>query len=214
MKNLQSLNESGFQLIENFLDLQGFSIPSLKGNVRFCLANADLKKMADKVSQFVKSIYPNAVLNRSIFFNKDQSKNWSVLWHQDMTICTKNKVDISGFGPWSIKDERHHVKPTLKVLGNMVTARLHFDDATSENGALKVVPGSHLQVHDRETIEEMTQSHYLCEAKAGDLLLMKPLILHSSSSVKNSNSRRILHLEYVYSEMPSDLILHDEEDND
>jgi hypothetical protein len=60
-------------------------------------------------------------LVRVIFFDKTPEKNWLVTWHQDKTITLNRKVDIPGWGPWSIKDGNHHVQPDLSVLNSMVT---------------------------------------------------------------------------------------------
>jgi ectoine hydroxylase-related dioxygenase (phytanoyl-CoA dioxygenase family) len=37
-----------------------------------------------------------------------------------------------------------HVEAPEEVLREMVTAGIHLDEVTDENGPLKVVPGSHL----------------------------------------------------------------------
>ena len=38
-----------------------------------------------------------------------------------------------------------HVQPPVKLLAEMVTLRLHLDFTHSGNGALRVIPGSHLE---------------------------------------------------------------------
>jgi len=80
---------------------------------------------------------------RVIYFDKTAEKNWLVPWHQDKTIALNKKTDIEGWGRWSIKDETHHVQPFIDVLEQMVTFRVHLDDADEENGCLKVIRGSH-----------------------------------------------------------------------
>jgi hypothetical protein len=34
---------------------------------------------------------------RGIFFNKTQSANWKVVWHQDLTISVRERRDVDGF---------------------------------------------------------------------------------------------------------------------
>jgi ectoine hydroxylase-related dioxygenase (phytanoyl-CoA dioxygenase family) len=81
----------------------------------------------------------------------------------------------------------------------MVTVRIHLDPTGQENGALRVIAGSHL--HGRlspESIAELTAGGaYTCDCQPGDVLLMSPLILHSSKRSARPDRRRILHFEYA-----------------
>ncbi len=138
-------------------------------------------------------------LVRSLLFDKRPGENWPVLWHQDLTIQVAEKVDVDGFGPWSVKDEKVHVEPPLAVLENMLTLRVHLDDTSADNGALEVIPGSHRQGKwKREQIDELTASEgQACPCKAGDVLMMSPLILHASRRAIHPRHRRVLHFEYA-----------------
>ena len=145
---------------------------------------------------------------RVIFFDKTPDKNWLVTWHQDKTIALNKKEDITGWGPWSIKDNTHHVQPSLEVLNKMVTFRLHLDDANENNGCLKVILKSHeLGILTQEQLTEVINTHepYLCKAKEGDLVIMKPHILHSSSKSLNPGHRRVVHVEYSNYQLPAEL---------
>jgi len=149
---------------------------------------------------------PNIV--RVIFFDKTPSENWLVPWHQDKTIALNKKENISGWGPWSIKDSTHHVQPPLEVLNKMVTFRLHLDNTNENNGCLKVIPKSHeLGILTQEQLIEITKTNEscICEAKEGDLLIMKPHILHSSSKSLNPSHRRVVHVEYSNYQLPAEL---------
>ena len=149
---------------------------------------------------------PNIV--RVIFFDKTPDKNWLVTWHQDKTIALNQQKEINGWGPWSVKDNTHHVQPPLEVLNKMLTFRLHLDDANENNGCLKVIPKSHeLGILSQQELTEMVNSQepYLCKAKEGDLLLMKPHILHSSSKSINPIHRRVVHVEYSNYPLPENL---------
>lgn len=143
---------------------------------------------------------------RAIYFNKSSDSNWLVAWHQDLTICVQEKMDAEGFGPWSVKDDVPHVQPPIAMLENMITVRLHLDDADETNGALKVLPGSH--THGRlsaESIQRWRQEtpEHLCTAHAGDALLMRPLLLHASGRSTSDRQRRVLHIEYAGYNLPS-----------
>src|SRR5579859_4962571 len=80
---------------------------------------------------------------RGLLFDKSPGANWKVAWHQDLSIAVKKRVEVEGFGPWSEKAGVVHVQPTVRVLEDMVTVRLHLDDCSEDNGPLQVLPGSH-----------------------------------------------------------------------
>ena len=136
---------------------------------------------------------------RSILFDKTATENWPVLWHQDLTIAVTEKHDVAGYAPWSHKDGSPHVQPPVSLLENMVTLRLHLDDTTASNGALRVISGSHKNgkilpsnINDFDEKDVTT-----CECLSGDVLLMSPLILHSSRRSKLPSHRRVIHFEYA-----------------
>jgi len=144
-----------------------------------------------------------AVIARSILFDKTPEENWPVAWHQDLTIALRERRDVSGYGPWSVKDGAPHVQPPVSLLERMVTIRIHLDETPADNGALAVAPGSHL--HGRIPAAEMaahTAGAIVCECQPGDILVMRPLILHASKRAVTPRRRRILHFEYA---SPGDL---------
>jgi ectoine hydroxylase-related dioxygenase (phytanoyl-CoA dioxygenase family) len=145
---------------------------------------------------------------RSIFFDKTPTANWLVPWHQDLTIATKRRVDLPGYGPWSRKSGIPHVQPPVEILEAMATVRLHLDDCDESNGALRVIPGSHL--HGRLSAIQIAdlrarQPEVLCSATAGEALLMRPLLLHSSGEAFAPSHRRVIHLEYASCQLPAEL---------
>lgn len=149
---------------------------------------------------------PRAV--RAIFFDKSPDTNWLVTWHQDLTIAVKEKREVAGFGPWSVKDGQPHVQPPAELLERMLTLRLHLDDADAENGALRVLPCSHaLGKLDSARIQSLRTEipEHLCAAKAGDVLLMRPLLLHASGKSTSTRHRRILHIEFADFDLPEGL---------
>ena len=76
-------------------------------------------------------------------FDKTESANWKVPWHQDVTIAVKSRVEVDGFGPWSTKKDVLHVQPPDYVLEKMLSVRIHLDDCPATNGALRVIRASH-----------------------------------------------------------------------
>jgi ectoine hydroxylase-related dioxygenase (phytanoyl-CoA dioxygenase family) len=129
-------------------------------------------------------------------------------WHQDLTICVQERVEVAGFGPWSVKDGILHVQPPVEILEQMITVRVHLDGANESNGALKVIPGSHMngKLSPEQIASFRAQKpEVLCTGHSGDLLLMRPLLLHSSSRNTTDQHRRVLHMEYAGCQLPDGL---------
>jgi ectoine hydroxylase-related dioxygenase (phytanoyl-CoA dioxygenase family) len=145
---------------------------------------------------------------RGIYFDKHAGANWKVPWHQDLTIAVREKCEAPGFGPWSVKAGIQHVQPPTSILENLVTIRLHLDDATTSNGPLQVIPGSHLHGRlDEKTIRiiKAGSKPVVCTVPAGGAMLMRPLLLHASSAGTAPSRRRVLHLEYAAAQLPGGL---------
>lgn len=145
---------------------------------------------------------------RALYFDKSPQMNWSVPWRQDLTLALRRQVDAPGFGPWSCKDGIPHVQPPIRLLEEMLTLRIHLDDAEGCNRALRVLPGSHRFGRlSAEKIRELRREgkEVLCRARAGDVLLMRPLLLHTSGKTTTGGQRRVIHLEYAGFELPSGL---------
>ena len=144
---------------------------------------------------------------RAILFDKTDGANWGVPWHQDVAIAVAEQVETPGFGPWSVKDGVIHVQPPSRILAGMATLRLHLDDCSVENGALRVLPGSHQQGElSTEAISIWaTKPFVTCEIPKGGALVMRPLLLHASSPAKNPSHRRVLHVEYAAIDLPNGL---------
>jgi len=143
---------------------------------------------------------------KSIYFDKPENSNWFVSYHQDLTISVDRKISLEGFGPWTIKQNQFSVQPPLDILKDNFTIRIHLDNTNHENGALKVVPTSHLKgIYRPELIDWTVESEYVCNVKKGGVMFMKPLLLHSSSRTTNNQKRRVLHIEFSRSILPGNL---------
>jgi ectoine hydroxylase-related dioxygenase (phytanoyl-CoA dioxygenase family) len=142
---------------------------------------------------------------RGILFDKIPDANWKVPWHQDVTIAVQEKVDAEGFGPWSIKADVLHVQPPAYVLENMISLRVHLDKCGEENGALRVLSGSHARGRiPEDQIAEIRDGavEYICEVDKGGVLLMRPLLLHASSPSRVPGHRRVIHIDYARVDLP------------
>jgi ectoine hydroxylase-related dioxygenase (phytanoyl-CoA dioxygenase family) len=153
----------------------------------------------------------SAIAVRGILFDKLPDANWKVPWHQDLSIAVKEKHDVPGFGPWSVKEGVIHVQPPAQVLESMLTLRLHLDDCPDTNGAVRVVPTSHTRGvlsaaaigHLRQSLPERSTA-----LPAGGVLLMRPLLLHASSPATLPSHRRVVHIEYAAAALPAPLQWH------
>ncbi len=145
---------------------------------------------------------------RAIFFDKNPDANWLVPWHQDLAIAVANQIKTPGFTAWSMKDEILHVHPPEEILAAMITLRIYLDDCDASNGGLKVIAGSHRSGKiPTAKIAQLTAASkpVICEVKKGGALLMRPLLLHSSSPAESPCHRRVLHLEYAAQKLPNGL---------
>jgi len=77
----------------------------------------------------------------------------------------------------------------------MVSLRLHLDEANEKNGALVVLPGSpRFGKLNPSTIENFkhTIPPEVCAVSRGGVMLMRPLLVHSSSVVSAPPHQRIV----------------------
>lgn len=223
----QEMVSNGFTVIENvFTDKE---VDTLIGIIeRADSSNDTFRKTKDlfAIRQFLKEVPDaapaiftpelNATLRelfgpgyqvvKSIYFDKPGDSNWFVSYHQDLTISVKEKAEVPGFGPWTVKQQQYAVQPPLTILENNFTIRIHLDDTDEHNGALRVIPGSHNKgIYRPETIDWSTEREVLCNVRKGGMMIMRPLLLHASSRTTNSHKRRVIHIEFSNQELPAPL---------
>lgn len=152
-----------------------------------------------------------AFVVRATLFDKTPDANWKVPWHQDLTIAVDVRQELAGYGPWSLKAGVHHVQPPTEVLQRIITIRIHLDPSPATNGALRVMPGSHrLGRVNQNRIERYIDDSLTvtCAARAGDALVMRPLLFHASSASSEPGHRRVLHFDYAVGELAGVLQWH------
>jgi ectoine hydroxylase-related dioxygenase (phytanoyl-CoA dioxygenase family) len=145
---------------------------------------------------------------RAILFDKTPSANWNVIWHQDLTIATRQRVHMTGFGPWTEKAGVIHVQPPHTVLEKMLVVRIHLDDCGADNGPVRVIDGSHRRGRLSATqIDELRgpEPERDCLVAQGGILAFRPLILHASAPAVAPAHRRVIHIEYAAQELPAPL---------
>lgn len=161
----------------------------------------------DNLKTIVRQIFGDDYFAvKSIYFDKPETSNWYVPYHQDLTISVDKKLDLDGFGPWTVKQNQFAVQPPLDILENIFTVRIHLDDTDENNGALKVIPSSHSKnIYRPEAIDWKTEKETICNVGIGGIMIMKPLLLHSSSRTTNNLKRRVIHIEFTNKELPTEL---------
>ena len=141
-KHKNDLLDNGFTTIDNIYST---------GEVKEILAtiekadktNETFRKSADlfAIRQFLKEV-PEAIKHifndnlqtvirhifgddyfavKSIYFDKPETSNWYVSYHQDLTISVDKKLNLDGFGPWTVKQNQFAVQPPLYILKNIFT---------------------------------------------------------------------------------------------
>lgn len=153
-------------------------------------------------------IGPKLVAVQCTYFEKSAERNWLVAIHQDLSIPVAEHVDAPELRGWSEKEGTLFVQPPTAVLEQLVAIRLHLDVCSMEDGPLRVVPGSHLagRIDASEALcMRDAEADIACPAERGDVLVLRPLVLHASSKSRGSSRRRVLHFVYGPRELPHGL---------
>jgi ectoine hydroxylase-related dioxygenase (phytanoyl-CoA dioxygenase family) len=215
----RKVERDGFAVVPSCLDDEaiaplGFHFNDASHGIRNLLAVPIIRELA---SSFAVRTLAEAVLGKDCFavkgtfFNKTQEANWKVVWHQDLTIVVRERREVPGFGPWTIKAGINHVQPPADILNHILGIRLHLDESGPDNGPLRVVPGSHKQgrLSAEKVAEWQKANSVVCTVPRGGALLMRPLLLHASSACVAPKPRRVIHLEFAAGPLPGGLEWYD-----
>jgi len=135
------------------------------------------------LDELEKSLGKDIALYENSLVFKPKEKNNAVPWHQDFINRSKEPIK---FMAW-----------------------IALDDIRKENGAMKVIPGSHKKgflpwhrvkgaaYHDlvNEEFVEEDKAVYV-ELEAGDVLIFNQLLLHASDKVSSEKPRRAFRVSY------------------
>lgn len=211
-----SLQQSGWEILPSQLDdclLDRLGETAFQEGVAGTRCLLDAPLVADAAQRILLRLIvtghlsENAVAIQAIAFDKTPAANWKVSWHQDVMFPFSQPMKGAGFELSSVKDGIDYARPPRHVLESLLAARLHIDDCHSGNGPLRVSPGTHLQgILRGGEVQELVARHgqVECVARRGELLLMKPLLLHASSQAQSPSRRRVLH--FVFHEMPGNAV--------
>lgn len=140
-------------------------------------------------------------------FSKGAAANWLVAPHQDLSIPVRQRLDIAGWSGWSEKEGVLFVQPPRSILESLVAVRLQLDHDSENTGPLEVVPGSHRsgRLSASDIRSRAWGGKHRCVVCRGGAVVMRPLIIHSSSKATAPGSRRVLHFVFGPSVLPSGL---------
>lgn len=202
------LIEQGFELIERVInDSQADAareelFRTGEAGTRCLLDQSTVRKIAASIRgalALAGRLPDKAVAIQAIAFDKTPGANWKVTWHQDLMFPFARPVQTASFTLPARKDGVDYARPPQSVLESLLAVRVHLDDCDAANGPLRVSPGTHRNgvIHSTAIADTVTQhGETVCLARAGDALLMKPLLLHASSTASVPKHRRVLHLVY------------------
>jgi len=145
---------------------------------------------------------------RMILFDKSPAANWTLGWHQDRTIVVRDRIEVDGYGPWTVKSGLLHVAPPIELLERMITIRIHLDPVSAANAPLLIAPKSHRLGRVPETaVMAAVVRHGIhpCIAQAGDIWAYSTPILHASDAAAEPRRRRVLQIDYAGEELPGGL---------
>lgn len=212
-----ALNENGFSIIENcFNEIELCEIINFIEENNFDFSERQLLNRFPKLQEIIfkndnfKKLFKtisdeNYFLSKSIYFNKHSKSNWFVGYHQDLSIGVKNKIEKESYHSWTNKKGQLGVIPPKDILENTVTFRIHLDKTDETNGVLKVISESHkkgiIRIDDNFVASKVGEEK-ICNIDKGGIMLMKPLLLHSSQKSVSKNNRRVIHLEFCNQEIP------------
>lgn len=218
------LKENGFALIEDVFtpdEVNGLieiidAANAANPNFRMSGGLFAIRQFLKEVPAIVPAVFTarlQQIINRlfgdgwfvvkSIYFDKPGTSNWFVAYHQDLTISVKEKHETEGFVNWTVKQHQYAVQPPAAVLEDNFTLRIHLDDTNEQNGALKVIAGSHNQgIITLSTYDFSAAHETVCNLKKGGLMIMRPLLLHASGRTVNNKQRRVIHIECSKAALP------------
>jgi ectoine hydroxylase-related dioxygenase (phytanoyl-CoA dioxygenase family) len=216
----QSIEEQGFAILPGIV-VPGKLAPLLKeipqevpqrrkAGVRHTLGTAGVSFLArgPELLKIARGVLGDSAFPfRATLFNKSQEANWLIAWHQDTALPLQERLETSGWGPWSVKEGVNYAHAPASALNQILALRIHLDDSTAENGPLRVLPATHtMGVLSDDAVSRIAAQRpaVSCLVPQGGVLAMRPLLVHASSKSTGTMNRRVLHIEYAACETLGD----------
>jgi len=209
---MRTITADGYAIIPDVLslehvdqllgDLGSANAPRSRAGWRHALRHAAVRTLVEdpRLTDLAREVLGrDAFPFRATLFDKSEKANWLVVWHQDTALPLRERYDHPAWGPWSVKDGVIYAHAPATALSRVLALRVHLDDSLSENGPLRVLPGTHTRgVLNDEEIHECAEriSPAECLVGKGGVVAMRPLIIHASWKSRSDLPRRVLHIEY------------------
>jgi ectoine hydroxylase-related dioxygenase (phytanoyl-CoA dioxygenase family) len=215
-----SVEKSGFAILPAILsadevnrlldEVNKSSLHRSRAGIRHAIKHPAVAEIANdgRLLNLAKDILGEGTIPfHATLFDKSPDANWLVMWHQDRALPIRERRDVAGWGPWSLKEGVTYAHAPAAALSNILALRVHLDDSIETNGPLRVLPGTHaMGILDDQAIHTLAENvaPVECLVERGGVLAMRPLILHASSKSTGTAPRRVLHIEYAASAMLDD----------
>lgn len=200
-----SLSSQGFAIVENVCTLA--ECDAVTGRLhgmptvgsRRMLDQAWRRELAEQLCARLSPAIPELAAlaaAQCTYFNKSPAGNWLVAFHQDRSVPAAPSTGAEGLSGRSNKEGKAFVHCADSLLERLLAVRLHLDDSTSDNGPLRVIPGSHRAgtlSPERIQAARASSAERALTVRRGGVILMRPLLLHASSKSRVSAERRVLH---------------------
>jgi ectoine hydroxylase-related dioxygenase (phytanoyl-CoA dioxygenase family) len=147
----------------------------------------------------IKSRTPQLSLLRAVqctMFEKSAASNWLVAPHQDLSL----PINADSSAGRTTSDGVRIARANAQTLAMCIALRLHLDDCDRNDGALRMISGSHRNgIITQDEISESVRAKDvdLQIANSGDAWMMSPLLIHASSKTTGNSRRRVLHFLFV-----------------
>ncbi len=204
---------SGFEIVPGVLDqrdiadvagsLEEEGLERSRAGARHLMRHSIVQQVARDprlVALASRFLGPSAIPFRATLFDKSPDHNWLVVWHQDTALPLRQRRDVAGWGPWSVKAGITYAHAPAAALSRVIALRLHIDNSGPDNGPLRVLPGTHTRgvMSDADVAQLARDVHAVdCVCPAGGVVAMRPLLIHASSKAETDQRRRVLHIEYA-----------------
>src|SRR5260370_20504286 len=133
MDTLSAIEEHGFVVLHGVLssnetqrlidDLNKSALRRSKAGVRHALKHPSVAALArePRLLQIARDVLGRAAQPfRATLFDKSPQSNWLIVWHQDTALPLRERRDLPGWGPWSVKDGVVYAHAPASTLSRML----------------------------------------------------------------------------------------------
>lgn len=117
-------NEEIRQLL---LKLETAVVHRSRAGIRHLLSHPAVAQIANdpRLLGIAQSVLgPDAFPFRATLFDKSPDANWLITWHQDTALPLRQKHEVPGWGPWSLKEGVTYAHAPAGALEQVIALRL------------------------------------------------------------------------------------------